>query len=989
MPVRPRITLSKTRMLAVTLALISPAFALDPSRVLTQYIHRIWQVTQGLPQASISSITQSHDGYLWLGTQTGLVRFDGVRFTTIEDRSQPLLKNAWVEGLVEDSKQNLWIGTDAGLFRLHDGAVKRFSLADGMPSNNVQCLVNGRDGDLWACTSQGLARVTDDKVVAYGAAQGFPSDAIQSACVSSDGKLWLAGEKSRLNIWDGSTLQTRPLKSLPEFGGVRALSCSATGAVWVGTTNGLLRIENGVERLFTAKDGLADNNVLTLSESRDGSLWIGTKNGFSRLRAGDFSSFQTKDGLTQSSVFALFEDREGNLWAGTKHGLNQFLEGRAVPFTASEGLPSNNAGPVFEDREKGIWVGTLDAGLGRFDGRRFSVLTKKDGLASNSIYALASSSNGDLWVGTGGGLNLLRGGRVVETYTSAQGLPPGDVRCLFRDDSGVMWIGTSTSLVSLRDGRLAPGPRVPILALGEDRDHRILAATGDGSLGLVEGALIKEFTPGGAPVRDVDALYRDSEGLLWIGGVGSGLRLLKDGRIFQYYIKDGLFDDEIYGFAEDHFNRLWMACSRGIFSVDRKDLLRFAAGEIRSFLSNPYSPTDGLRTIECKPGVQPAVWQMSDGDLWFSTIRGLLVIDPKRLQRNLQPPEVVIEGVTVNGQREQPADIEKMPPGRKNLEFRYTGLAFFLPARLTFSYMLEGFDKGWIDAGTRREADYTNLPPSKYRFRVQACNIDGTCNEAGSAVDFVLAPHFYQRPWFIPLAIVLAGLAAWLAYQRRVQRLKQRFGIILAERARIARELHDTLIQGFSGVTMEMQALANRLAGREDRSTLNEIIGDAGTCLKEARRSVAGLRSTGSAGSGLSGAIEQSARQLTEAADVRLRLRLDRAPEGLAAEVEYNLLRIAQEALSNSVKHSGAHTIEVVLNTADGVRLSVKDDGTGFPPGSEDSGEPGHYGLIGMKERAAHIGAEFEIESQPGRGTKVCVTVPALALRNGSNGEDS
>jgi signal transduction histidine kinase len=332
---------------------------------------------------------------------------------------------------------------------------------------------------------------------------------------------------------------------------------------------------------------------------------------------------------------------------------------------------------------------------------------------------------------------------------------------------------------------------------------------------------------------------------------------------------------------------------------------------------------------------------------------------------------VVIEDVTVNGARENPNDIDRLAPGRKNVEFTYTGLSLVVPTRITFRYMLEGFDKQWIDAGIRREATYTNLPPSKYKFRVTACNIDGVCNEAGSSLEFELAPQFFQRIWFWPAVAILIGAGIWAGYKLRIRRLREQFGLILTERNRIARELHDTLIQGLSGITMEMQALAARIKSPDDKQRLGEIIEDAGTCLRETRRSVAGLRS---GNSGLAAAIEQAARQITETKDIKLKLNLKNRPTGLAPDVEYNLVRIAQEAVTNSVKHSGARTVEVALDyMPKALRLEVKDDGSGF---AENGHVNGHYGLIGMKERASHIGASLDLASAPGRGTTVSVVLP-------------
>jgi signal transduction histidine kinase len=457
---------------------------------------------------------------------------------------------------------------------------------------------------------------------------------------------------------------------------------------------------------------------------------------------------------------------------------------------------------------------------------------------------------------------------------------------------------------------------------------------------------------------------------------GGGLRLLDGSAITGFLTRDGLFDGEIYGIVRDDQDRLWMACSRGVFSVPRSELRQFAAGTIKKVSSAPYSPMDAQRVIEGQSGVEPVLSRTRDGRLWFATIRGLLVLDPSHWQREATPPLLVIENPIVNGHSERPDRIGQLPPGQKNMEFNYTGLAYYLPTRLRFRYMLEGYDRDWIDAENRREAFYTNLPPGNFRFRLTACNVDNICNEQGATVAFSLAPHFYQRDWFWPLVAIAIAALGWLVYQLRIRRLRERYDLILAERSRIARELHDTLIQGFSGITMAMQALAGRLRSSQERETLEDIIRDAATCLRETRQSVAGLRAGHDAESGLTAAIATAAREITDTKDVRLKLKLDKVSRKLPADVEYNLLRIASEAISNSVKHSGARNIEVALESApEALRLSVHDDGSGL--GKDGAAlRPGHYGIIGMKERATQIGAELQLLSEPGRGTTVSVYLP-------------
>lgn len=970
-------------LLLFVLGMPHSAFGLDPNRKLTQYVHRIWQAQQGLPQGGILQIFQTREGYLWLATQTGLVRFDGVRFQQVEDIVPGAPTNLWTRAASEDQRGNLWLGSnESGLFRIGPGGVNQYTTAQGLPSNVIQCLTPARDGAIWICTESGLARmeVSGDEP-RIRAVPGAGIENVRATCEDSSGALWVGGDGPRVAIHTNGQFTSRPLKGLPASASVRALLCSGD-SVWAGTTDGLIRIHGNDQRLYDVKDGLGDNFIFSLAAGTSSTLWIGTRNGFSRMRDGNLESFRPQDGLSQSTALSVFEDRESTLWVGTKRGLNQFVDGRGVPYTVSEGLPSNESGPVLEDRNNAIWAGTLDRGLVRFDGQEFRTLTTRDGLASDTVYALSQDRDGSLWAGTENGLNQLRDGRVIATYNVRRGLPSNIIRSLHQDRAGVLWVGTPKGLASLRNGHFEPAegaPNDPVVALAEDRDGHIVLATERGVFaGGPSG--FHEIRSNGASVRPVNTLYQDNDGLLWMGLNGGGLRLLDGTTISSFAARDGLYDGEIYGIVQDDQDRLWMACSRGVFSVARSELRKFAAGEIKKVTSAPYSPMDAQRVIEGQSGVTPVLSRTHDGRLWFATIRGLLMLDPSRWQREGSAPMVVIADPIVNGHREPPARIANLPPGQKNIEFSYAGLAYYLPTRLRFRYMLEGYDRDWIEADNRREAFYTNLPPGNFRFRVTACNADNLCNEQGATVAFFLAPRFYQQAWFWPLvALALAGLG-WLGYQLRIRRLRERYDLILAERSRIARELHDTLIQGFSGITMAMQALAGRLRSSQERETLEEIIRDAATCLRETRQSVAGLRAGHDSESGLTAAIGTAARDITDTKDVRLKLKLDKGLPKLPAEVEYNLLRIASEAISNSVKHSGARTIEVALeSTPETLRLTVHDDGSGL--GDGPALRPGHYGIIGMKERATQIGAELVLSSESGNGTTVSVLLPAAAAR--------
>jgi ligand-binding sensor domain-containing protein/two-component sensor histidine kinase len=981
------------------------AHALEPDRALTQYFHRIWQVQQGLPQPSVLALHQTQDGYFWLGTQAGLVRFDGVKFSTISQVGGVELGTPWITDLLEDNQRTLWVATeDQGLIAIHGDQVRRYTDHDGLASNNVRCLFLDRGGVVWAGTSLGPVRFQHDAWSAIGwqgqmpapaaaqhgkgyspAAQELgaaPSSAdIHAIEQTADGHIWFGGDNSTLVSWDGSKFEKHELSSVPSTTSMRAMLSDAAGALWVGTTSGLVRLKDGQERCFTVADGLADSWVLDLAPGQANTLWIGTKDGYSRYQNGQFESFRTHDGLSQSTVYCLCEDHEGSLWVGTKSGLNQFTDRRTIPFTTSEGLPSNDSGPVIQDAAGNIWVGTLGAGLARFDGRRFAQAAAAPSIAGDSILALATDESG-IWVGTERGLDHLAPNGANKRITAASGLPSDIVRCLLRDRHGILWVGTSAGLAKLQGGKVIIPPGLPdaaeanILALVEHGDSIVFSTEG-GGLFSYTGQAAQAIAQGNLPPRDIDAFYEDPDGLLWMGTRGGGMRLLDGQKIHSFSLKDGLYDDDIYGILADQQGRLWMPCSKGIFYVSRADLRNLAAGKVKLVVNTPFSPTDALRTLECQPGVQPSAWRMKDGKIWFSTIHGMLVIDSEHLQRRLLPPPVAVDEAIVNGTSQVPAQLGELGPGSTNIDFRYTAPSFRAPTRITFRYKLDGFDKNWIDAGTRREATYTNLPPGSYRFHVAAANIDGPYGVENTAIAFVVRPHFYQRWWFWPLCLlVVAAIAFWI-YRGRVRRIRGELQAILAERSRIARELHDTLIQGFSGVTMEMAALAGRLDDNGNRSELQEIIQDAGTALREARRSVAGLRTDNSPASGLAAAIEDAAKRVTESRNIRLKLRLNAAPQGLPPETQYNLVRIMQEGVTNAVKHSGGRNVEVSLDAdAQELILTIKDDGRGFITESTDGSRVGHYGLIGMRERAMQIGADLSFDSAPTRGTTVRVSLP-------------
>jgi signal transduction histidine kinase len=724
--------------------------------------------------------------------------------------------------------------------------------------------------------------------------------------------------------------------------GVTTLACDRD-TLWAGGSDGLVRIRNRrIDLKLDTRAGMPDNAVAALSSTPDGSLWIGSDDGVSRWRNGELSVYGTRDGLSHSVVLSVFVDREGTLWTGTKDGLDQFTDPKFTPYSKTEGLSSNEVGPVMQDRAGLLWIGTLDHGIDIFDGRRFRNINLRSGLLSNRVLALAEDTDGSVWAGTDEGVNRITAG-LVEKAAWDRGK---SVRALSSDAAGTLWIATSQGV-----DRLAKG------VLRHENDSAVFGFVPETPPGIANNS------------RPISCFLRGGEGSIWMGTLGSGLVRWRNGAVARMHVKDGLYDNRIYQLLRDDRANIWMASSKGIFRIAESELNAFADGKVRSVTSIPF--TTGQLRFECRSGVQPAAWRTRDGRLWFATTTGLVVIDPNHLVTNTVQPPAQITSLFVDGER-TPLHEVSIQPWQKNLEIRYAGLSFLLPEKVTFRYLLDGYDKRWVDAGARREAFYSNLPPGHFRFRVRARNADGVWGEEAAALAFTVQPRVYQRWWFWPALTALAGLAIYLGYRRRVRRLQRTFSLLLAERGRIARELHDTLLQGIAGVTMQLQALWNRMPAGNDKRVLREILEDASRCAAEARQSLWGLRAP-SASARFSARMGQVCREAVAGTRLGLELALD---ETAAAppEIEYQLLRIAQEAIANAVHHAEADHLRVRLKAADGgLTLSVTDDGRGFST-TTDFSSMGHFGLVGMRERAAEIGAELTISSGAS-GTIVCARV--------------
>jgi ligand-binding sensor domain-containing protein/signal transduction histidine kinase len=796
--------------------------SLDPRLALTQYVHDVWQTDDGLPQNSVLDILQTRDGYLWLGTRGGLVRFDGVRFTVFDKENTPALGDNDIRALLEDRDGSLWIGAySGGLTRLKNGRFTQYTSEDGLPHDQIRSLLQDREGSLWIGTyGGGVSRYKDGKFTAYTTEDGLADNKVRPLLEDREGSLWIGTYGGGLSRYkDGKFTNYTTKDGLPADI-VFALLEDRHGKLWVGTYGGgISRFENGKFTTYTTEDGLADNRVVDLLEDSRGTLWIGTyAGGLTRRTDKGFETFSSEDGLSDDSMFSLYEDREGNLWAGTyTGGLNRFKEGAFTTFGRAEGMSANGVFSLFQDPDGTIWIGTEGGGLNRFKNGEFTVYTTRDGLSSNNVVSVCRDREGSLWIGTfGGGLNRMRNGKFTAFHTE-DGLASEIVFSLLEDREGSLWVGTSEGLNRYSDGKFTTyGSKEGLVGTGvrvihQDRSGALWIGTGDGLNRLANGKFTVYTTADGLAGNAVQAIHEDAEGALWIGSRGGGLSRLKDGKFSTFGTRAGLPDDVIFAILEDEVGNLWMSSTKGIFRVRKQELNAHAAGEIGAVDAVLYGKAEGIRAGEGSGGSQPIARKMRDGSLWFSTPKGAAVVDPAHVEINRRVPPVVIEEIRVNQRSVSLGGVLDLPPGSRTLEFHYTALSLREPGKVQFRYKLDGFDEEWVNAGTRRIAYYTNVPPGRYRFRVVASNNDGVWNLVGASLGFRVQPFFYQTAWFAPLLALAAILLALAAYRLKTRQLKARqreLARLVDERTEELRRSQEQLV-----VSEKMAAFGRLTAG--------------------------------------------------------------------------------------------------------------------------------------------------------------------------------
>jgi ligand-binding sensor domain-containing protein/signal transduction histidine kinase len=970
------------------------------------YTSRTWQTEDGLPHNVVQAIAQTPDGYLWVGTPSGLARFDGVRFTTFDARNTPALTNSDITSLCVDRGGTLWIGTREGLVRLKEGV---FSHDNGTPSpvkDAVNVIYESRDGSLWVGTSSGLNRYKEGQVSRYTRKEGLLAEAIRAVFEDSQTNLWI-GTAAGLNRLNGTTMEAfSRTNGLPE-GSIRGITQDKGWRIWIGSDNGMIWYNTGQFYAYDRKYGLSDSFVNAVCEDRDGNLWVGTRSGLNRFREGRFFNELKSEGVPYDRVNTLFEDREGNLWIGSVEGLIRLTPRRFFTYNKQQGLTHNNTVSVLEDRNGSVWTGTYGGGLNCLRDEQVVAYSKANGLPEELILSLCEGRDGSLWIGAdvGGGLYQFKNGEFKH-YMAKDGLTDAAIKVIHEDRAGNLWLGTSRGLSCLKEGQFTSytvrehlaGNEVR--AICEDHEGKLWFGT-EGGLSLWQkGSFVNYTTREGLSDNAVTALHEDAEHNLWIGTGSGGLNRYKGGRFTAYTAQQGLFSDEIFEVLEDDYGWLWMSCSKGIFRVRKRDLDALDQGKTKVITSIAYGKPDGMAGTLCNGIAKPAGWKASDGRLWFCTTKGLVVVDPN-IKVNERPPPVFIEQLVADKKQlsesvgrwassnSSPAYLAAhpfiVPPGRGELEFDYTALDFQTPEQTRFKYRLEGVDSDWIDAGTRRVAHYNNIYPGRYRFRVIAGNSDGVWNEAGAALPILVQPHLWQTWWFRGLAVLAllgaVGTAARYTTQKRMQRkleALERQHAVERERGRIAKDIHDDLGSSLTRIMM----LGERT--NEDIGRPEELAVHAGKIVTSARAAVQALdeivwavNPDNDTLDGLVGYLNQYANHFFEGTNVKCRLEMPARLSRLAlpAEVRHNLFLVVKEALNNVLKHAQATEVRVrMAESASDVAIEIEDNGRGFQPGAGGAGRQGN-GLDNMRKRMEHLGGGFRLASTPGQGTKLEFTV--------------
>ena len=972
--------------------------------------YQAWQTDEGLPDNNVTGVAQTADGFLWVATLGGLMRFDGIEFDEFSLTHLPKVPNRNVRTIYLDRQKQLWLTLDRGVIvRVGEAGIRVFGREDGALDTMVTTVAEDRDGGVWFASGPELLRIRGDQVKRVGAEDGLPPGDTSWLATDERGDLWIARGPQVGVLREGRWEVLLTVDST----GVR-MAAADGGGMWICTATQVLKFSGEGEPEVVAQLP-AKTVVRVMLEDRGGALWLGTAaDGVLRLQGNELERIK----VGHPEISSLTEDREGNLWVGTSgSGLNLLHRQTMGLITAIQGLPFRSVRSVCQDTDGWIWTALQNGGLGRGRGTPWQAVGQADGWPGGEAFCVAPTLDGGVWIGTrDGGLQRLRAGKCEE-WGKDQGLGGRYVSSLMQAKNGDLWLATNgpNQMWRFREGkfremRLPRNPR-SIRALTEGPDGTIWAGTSDGQVLRVTGdALVNET---GAQSKDAETLFSvrclhaTADGSLWIGYAGGGVGRWRAGRYARITSAQGLHDDYVSQIHADGQGGMWLTGNHGLFKVRESELTDVAEGRSGYLRSIAYGRSHGLANLQPYCETSPTTWLGKDGRLWFSTRNGLLMVEPAKVRDNPLAPAVLLKEVKaddrtvaiydpnllpnkqtgpVAGLRSPDAEL-RLEPGHSKVRFEFTALSFTSPNNVFFRYKLVNFDKEWIEAGTERSAIYPQLPAGDYEFRVIACNDAGVWNETGAAVSLAVPPFFYQTWWFRGLALALftaavIGIVRYVTFRRlreRMRELKQQ-AALHHERARIARDMHDEV-----GSKLTRLSLLSEMAG-----THPELSTEAGEDVREisetAREAILAfdeivwaVNPRNDTLSDLTNYLCRHAEDFFDGTATQCVFDLPQTipPVMLATDVRHQVFLASKEALTNVVKYAEAHQVclRLILHP-DSFELVIHDDGNGFDPASPDSRPGGGNGLPNMHERMRGIAARFDCTSQPGEGTRVSFRVP-------------
>jgi signal transduction histidine kinase/ligand-binding sensor domain-containing protein len=988
--------LKQTRWIYIAIVLAGPvtdARALDPNRLPSQYVREQWTTDIGFPGGAVNGIAQTADGYLWIGTDKGLIRFDGFNFRPVSFASIGTPSNVPILQLLTDVGGKLWIRPQgADLVRQRDG---KFESVRYGPVAITALSKDNHGGVLVSDIEQGTFLFTEDHAQKLGPA--LPP--VISVAETTEGQIWIGTLGDGLFLLrDGRLSQVNA--GLPDQK-INSLLAIGSDELWVGTDKGLYRGNATGFRRLELPPFLGAVQVLSLLHDRDSNIWVGTTRGLLRINAKGVSFSEENELRGEGGINTLFEDREGNLWIGGARGLGRIRDSTFVTYSSVSDRRFEYNGPVYVDPEGRTWLAPARGGLYVLQNGRVQPVPSI--LPNEVIYSISGRAD-VVWVGRQrGGLTRLRfhdGAIESQSYTKANGLAQNTAYAVHESRDGSVWAGTLNGGVSkLKDGRFTTYTTIDGLASNtvssilETRDGAMWFATPAGVSSFSNGRWRTYTTAEGLPSREVNCLFEDSSGTLW-SGTSAGLAFFASNHFQVPHESPDVLREQIVGMAEDKSGKFWIATSDHVLRVPRENLV---SGVVKEVDAREYDQADGLKSTQ---GVKRSQSVVSDsaGRIWFSLRSGLSEVDSSQITDNSVPALPHIEAITADNNPISLVGSIRIPPSPRRITFEYTGLSLAAPGRIRFRYFLESFDRAWSEPVATREAVYTNLGPGFYRFRVVASNSDSLWNGSEISLPFEIEPLFWQTAWFRIACAALILLLVWSVHRYRLYRLTDQFNLRLeervGERTRIARELHDTLLQSFHGLLLRFQAATNLLPGRpeEAKQSFENAIDQAANAITESRDAVQGLRSSTLVTNDLAPAIstlgEELASGQTNPVAAELEVEVEGTPKSLHPILRDEIYRIAGEAVRNAFKHAKAKRIEVEIRYDERQLLvRVRDDGTGIDVKHlNDDEHTGHFGLRGMRERANLLGGKLAVWSEIDCGTEVELRIPASLAYETSTG---